>query len=137
MTDLLHEEFAALRATIRERGTARVWIFFATIAVWAALGVAMMLVGTAPVFTLLPLVVLAAGFEAIFHLHVGVERVGRYLQAFTEDAAAGGRPQWRVLDSNQRRHKPAGLQPAPFGRSGNSPKFRKQRRPTCYGRLWS
>ena len=29
---------------------------------------------------------------------------------------------WRVLDSNQRRHKPAGLQPAPIGHSGNPPK---------------
>ena len=29
---------------------------------------------------------------------------------------------WRVLDLNQRRLAPAGLQPAPFGRSGNPPK---------------
>jgi hypothetical protein len=28
-----------------------------------------------------------------------------------------------VLDSNQRRREPAGLQPAPFGRSGNPPRF--------------
>src|SRR5690606_11578458 len=28
---------------------------------------------------------------------------------------------WRVLDSNQRRRMPAGLQPAPFGHSGNPP----------------
>jgi hypothetical protein len=28
---------------------------------------------------------------------------------------------WRVLDSNQRRQTPAGLQPAPFGHSGNPP----------------
>jgi hypothetical protein len=28
---------------------------------------------------------------------------------------------WRVLDSNQRRQKPAGLQPAPIGHSGNPP----------------
>src|SRR5207244_5023547 len=29
---------------------------------------------------------------------------------------------WRVLDSNQRRQKPAGLQPAPIGHSGNPPR---------------
>jgi hypothetical protein len=31
---------------------------------------------------------------------------------------------WRVLDSNQRRRMPAGLQPAPFGHSGNPPSDR-------------
>ena len=35
-----------------------------------------------PVATLLPLVLLAACFEAIFALHTGVERIGRYLQVF-------------------------------------------------------
>ena len=35
-----------------------------------------------------PLVILAAGFEAIFALHTNVERIGRYLQVFHE--AAGG-----------------------------------------------
>src|SRR6185295_1240019 len=43
----------------------------------------------APVATLIPLVVLAALFEAVFALHVGVERVGRYLQVFHEPAAEG------------------------------------------------
>jgi hypothetical protein len=43
------------------------------------------------------LLILAAAFEAVFALHVGVERVGRYLQVFYEDqwehAAMGfGRP---------------------------------------------
>jgi hypothetical protein len=36
------------------------------------------------VSTLVPLLVLAAGFEAIFALHVNVERIGRYLQVFHE-----------------------------------------------------
>jgi hypothetical protein len=85
MTDLLREEFEALRATIRERGTARVWIFFASLAAWGALATAIVLLGSAPVFTLIPLVVLAAGFEAIFNLHIGVERIGRYVQAFMEE----------------------------------------------------
>jgi hypothetical protein len=38
-----------------------------------------------PALTLIPLVVLAATFEAVFALHVGIERVGRYLQVFHED----------------------------------------------------
>ncbi len=32
-------------------------------------------------------------------------------------------PEWRVVDSNHRRHKPADLQSAPFGHSGNPPEF--------------
>jgi len=38
-----------------------------------------------PIAALVPLVVLAAGFEAIYALHVNVERIGRYLQVFHED----------------------------------------------------
>ena len=34
--------------------------------------------------TLVPLIILAAGFEAVFALHVNVERIGRYLQVFHE-----------------------------------------------------
>jgi hypothetical protein len=37
-----------------------------------------------PVATLLPLLVLAAVFEAIYALHIGVERIGRYIQTFHE-----------------------------------------------------
>jgi hypothetical protein len=44
-----------------------------------------------------PLLVLAASFEAVFALHVGVERIGRYLQVFFDDewektSMAFGRP---------------------------------------------
>jgi hypothetical protein len=41
--------------------------------------------------TLLPLLVLAALFEAVFALHLGVERIGRYLQVFYETAGAEAR----------------------------------------------
>src|SRR5258708_7491834 len=39
-----------------------------------------------PVAPFLPLLVLAVTFEAIFSLHVGIERIGRYLQVFHEEA---------------------------------------------------
>jgi hypothetical protein len=87
MSDLFLEEYKALRATIRERGTARIAVFVGSLAVWGALATACVLVGSAPVFTLIPLVTLAAGFEAVFHIHVGVERIGRYLQVHAEDAS--------------------------------------------------
>jgi len=93
------EEYRSLRDTIRERGTARVWVFLIGIAVWAALLTATASLAALPVATLLPLLALAAAFEAVFALHVGVERVGRYIQVFLEEgsgweheAMAFGRP---------------------------------------------
>jgi hypothetical protein len=99
------EEYAAMRATIRERGTARMVLLPIIFIGWAAAAVAsaavitlanstlvpLMVLPTA-ITTLMPLMVLAAGFEAIFALHVNVERIGRYLQVFHEPE--GG---WEVV----------------------------------------
>lgn len=82
------EEFAALRATIRERGTVRMILLPVTFGLWAAAAVATTAAIQLPIAALLPLLVLAAGFEAIYALHVNVERIGRYLQVFHE--AEGG-----------------------------------------------
>jgi hypothetical protein len=87
MTEREQVEYAALRATIRERGTARVYIFAAGLAAWGAIAVATAALASTPLAPILPLVVLVATFEAVFALHVGVERVGRYLQVFYETAA--------------------------------------------------
>ena len=87
--DRSHLEFAELRATIRLRGTTRVVLLPATFAAWGALTVAAAAGITVTLSTLVPLLVLAAGFEAVFALHVNVERLGRYLQVFHErDAPA-------------------------------------------------
>jgi hypothetical protein len=80
------EEYRALRATIRERGTARVCIFAGGVAAWAAATIATAALASTPIATLLPLLVLASVFEAVFALHIGVERIGRYLQVFFETA---------------------------------------------------
>ena len=85
MTPREVEEYRALRATIRERGTTRLWLFLAGLAAWAASTIATSALAALPVATLLPLLVLAAGFEAIFSLHTGVERIGRYVQVFFEE----------------------------------------------------
>jgi hypothetical protein len=85
MTTREIEEYKALRATIRQRGTARVWVFIVGLVAWAALTVATASLAALPVATLLPLVVLAGAFEAVVQIHTGVERVGRYLQVFFED----------------------------------------------------
>jgi hypothetical protein len=87
MTERAHEEYTALRATIRERGTTRICVFAGGIVAWAALTVATAALASTPIATLLPLLVLGSVFEAVFALHVGVERVGRYLQVFHETEA--------------------------------------------------
>lgn len=77
----LDHEYAQLRATIRTRGSLRVGLVVGVLAVWAlmtALGAAFVLL---PLAALPPLIVLMAGFEAAYALHVGVERIGRYLYA--------------------------------------------------------
>jgi hypothetical protein len=92
MTVRDQEEYTELRATIRERGTARVCIFAAGIAAWAAAVIAIAAFAASPVATLLPLLVLAAIFEAVFALHIGVERIGRYLQVFHEGSGGSDSP---------------------------------------------
>ena len=95
MTSRELEEYRALRDTIRERGTARVWVFLAGMVAWGALTIATAALAALPVATFLPLLVLAAAFEGVFGLHVGVERIGRYIQVFLEDP--GGNPGWEHM----------------------------------------
>jgi len=70
-------EYKSLRDTIRERGTTRAWLLLATFMAWAALAIASAALVALPIATLLPLLVLAVGFETGFALHTGVERIGR------------------------------------------------------------
>jgi hypothetical protein len=77
-------EYSVLRATIRERGTARFCIFAVGFVAWGALTTATATLTSTPVATLLPLLVLAAMFETVYAIHIGVERVGRYIQVFYE-----------------------------------------------------
>jgi len=92
-------EYTELRATIRQRGTARICIFAAGLAACGALTVATAALASTPLAALLPLLVLAAVFEAVFALHVGVERVGRYLQVFYETSDHGVDPGTPALRS--------------------------------------
>lgn len=78
------EEYSAMRATIRERGTVRMVLVPLIFVGWGGIAVATAAVITVAVSTLVPLLVLAAGFEAIFALHINIERIGRYVQVFHE-----------------------------------------------------
>lgn len=64
----------------------------ATVVAWATLAIATEIWLATPLSTLIPLLVLAAGFEAAFAMHVGVERIGRYLQV--EYEGTEGAPAW-------------------------------------------
>jgi len=87
MTPTDRDEYIALRATIRERGTTRGWIVLAGMSSWAITALLAVALAPSPSATLMPLVVLATAFEITFALHIGVERIGRYLQVFYEGRA--------------------------------------------------
>jgi len=78
------EEYRSLRATIKDRGTARVWVFVVGLAAWGGLLVSVWRPDRPAWGVLVALLVLAGTFEGVLSLHTGVERVGRYLQVFHE-----------------------------------------------------
>jgi hypothetical protein len=98
MTPTDFDEYNALRATIRERGTTRVWVVLTGTIGWAAAALAVVALAAPPLVTLIPLLILSTTFEVAFSLHTGVERVGRYIQVFFEDP--GGRAGWehRIME---------------------------------------
>ena len=77
-------EYQAMRTTIGRRGTVRMLLVPMVFVGWAATAIATAAVITVALSTLVPLLVLAAGFEAVFALHLNVQRIGRYLQVFHE-----------------------------------------------------
>jgi len=93
--NLSEAEYTVLRQTIASRGTARMVLLPVVIIAWAALALVVLTFSDAPVASLLPLAILAGGFEAIHALHVGVERIGRYLQVYYENPDVG--PRWETI----------------------------------------
>ena len=89
MSDLRGAEYEALRATIRERGTVRMWVILVGLLSWGALAIGLSAVDAQGALTLVPLLALATTFEISFFIHTGVERVGRYLQVYYEEAGQG------------------------------------------------
>jgi hypothetical protein len=95
-------------------------VFLAGLTVWAALTVATAALAALPVATLLPLLILAAAFEAVFSLHIGIERIGRYVQVFFEDNSPPGptdqrdnrepAPSAKTPGAGEREWKPANVE---------------------------
>jgi hypothetical protein len=92
---LTESEFTVLRTTIATRGTARIILLPATFFAWSAVISVLLVAGQlGPVDSVFSLAVLVAGFEAIHALHVGVERIGRYVQVYYETGSDG--PLWET-----------------------------------------
>src|SRR4026209_2619026 len=89
---LSDSEHAVTRHTIASRGTTRIVLFPIAMIAWAVLAWLVLRFAEAPLASLYPLAVLVGGFEAIHALHVGVERIGRYLQVYYEDSLDD--PRW-------------------------------------------
>jgi hypothetical protein len=105
------EEYRALRTTIRQRGSLRITLFLVALLGWAAATIATAALAGLPVATLLPLLVLAAGFEVVFGLHSAVERIGRYLQVFYEDDPSRPELAWERTAMAYGRAYPGGPDP--------------------------
>lgn len=91
---LTESEYTALRHTIASRGTARMTLLPVTVIGWAIVAGTLTVIAGTPAASLFSLMVLAGGFEAIHAMHVGVERIGRYLQVFYEGDSNG--PMWET-----------------------------------------
>jgi hypothetical protein len=91
---LVETEYAILRSTIATRGTVRTALLPVTILGWAVVAGALLLFGEVAIAIVFSLAVLVAGYEAIHALHVGVERIGRYVQVYYEAGNDG--PQWET-----------------------------------------
>ena len=95
MTDLRQSEYEALRATIRERGTMRLWAVLAGLSAWGALAISVLITELQASITLVPLILLAATFEVNFFVHTGVEQSAATSRCFTKKPPArvdGNRP---------------------------------------------
>lgn len=109
MPDLFLAEYEALRATIRERGTLRMWAILAGLTAWGVLAIALLVANLQGAVSLVPFLVLAATFEINFFIHTGVERIGRYVQVFFEESSnAVG---WETTAMQYGRSFPGGLDP--------------------------
>ena len=102
MPDFGRSEYEALRATIRERGTLRVWTALIGLALWGFLALGLLFIEFEGAVVLVPLVVLGATFEISFFIHTGVERIGRYLQVFFEEKQAMGAWETTAMSYGQR-----------------------------------
>lgn len=109
MPDLRELEYTALRDTIRERGSLRMCAILIALAAWGVLAIGLLAAQLTGAATMVPVVVLAAGFEISFFIHTGVERIGRYIQVFYEEEQ--NTTAWETCAMNYGRSFPGGTDP--------------------------
>lgn len=102
-------EYKALRSTIRERGTVRIWALLVGLSAWGALALGLADADVSGAAILVPFTVLAATFEVSFFVHTGIERIGRYVEVFYEEAA--GAVGWETMARLYGRSFPGRLDP--------------------------
>jgi hypothetical protein len=108
MTERELEEYRALRDTIRERSTARLWITLVGLSVWTVLTLTTAVLAPPPILALLTLLLLVVVFELVFSIHAAVERIGRYIQVFLEDDGAGARWEHTAMGFGRVLNEPPG-----------------------------
>ncbi|MBM3780745.1 MAG: hypothetical protein FJW29_03580 [Acidobacteria bacterium] len=91
-SDTAAHEYAALRQAIAQRGQLKATVALVGLLGWAALWMAGFVLLRDARGTAVTLAVLWAAFEIIRPLHIGAERLGRYLQVFHE--TPGQVPAW-------------------------------------------
>jgi hypothetical protein len=109
MTTLATSEYETLRATIRHRGTMRIYVLLAGVVAWGGLTMALVITQAQGSAIVVPLLILATTFELNFFVHTGVERIGRYIQVFHEEAS--GSIGWETTAMNYGAKFPGGLDP--------------------------
>ena len=92
MNDLAAAEFVALRDTIQTRGGARPFALLSGLIGWAVVLTVILVWLPNPMASVVPLLVLLGTFEVVRSLHLGVERIGRYVQVFFEEGAGDCAP---------------------------------------------
>jgi hypothetical protein len=109
---LPQEEYRSLRQTVQHRGTLRFVAALVSWIVWAALALHSWTSGVAPLVGVFSLMVLVGGFEIVLALHVGVERIGRYIQVMFE-TGSNAAPAWEhtAMAMGARWSSPGGLDP--------------------------
>jgi hypothetical protein len=110
MTGFHQSEYEALRATIRERGTARIWVVLGGLAAWGSLAILTGVTNVHESVSFVPLLVLVAAYEINFFIHTGVERIGRYIQVFYEEPARASSG-WETTAMKYGAKYPGGLDP--------------------------
>jgi hypothetical protein len=98
MDPLSVAEYRALRATIQARGGLRLTLSVVGLAAWAAILVALLVWLPNPIAGSIPLILLVVTFEVNRIFHLGIERIGRYLQVFYENRGDAVRdtPAWET-----------------------------------------